>query len=192
MKIAMTRFAERLWDEAAGRKKITGVTPAALVGLCNAAVADGAPLAGGYAPFCKHLFLENTTETTCSFAPVTDENRGLMKCGYEARREGELPVLERWFEGVAAPRAEYLDIILYSRRQLELEAAEGPDRHDLPDCDWGIVGVIGTLEAAEPPMPPITQMRNALGRSEGGSGVPIDREAYARAVEFWSRHAPVR
>jgi hypothetical protein len=24
---------------------------------------------------------------------------------------------------------------------------------------------------------------------EGGSGVPIDRDAYARAVEFWSRHA---
>jgi hypothetical protein len=32
-------------------------------------------------------------------------------------------------------------------------------------------------------------MRNALGVAEGGSGVPLDRDAYARSVEFWSRHA---
>ena len=62
----------------------------------------------------------------------------------------------------------------------------------MPDCDWGIVSIIGTLEPSEPPMPPITQLRNALGREEGGSGVPVDRDAYARAVAFWDAHAPVR
>jgi len=41
-------------------------------------------------------------------------------------------------------------------------------------------------------MPPITQLRNALGVAEGGSGVPVDRVAYARAVEFWEKHAPIR
>ena len=41
-------------------------------------------------------------------------------------------------------------------------------------------------------MPPITQMRNALGREAGGSGRPIDRTAYARAVDFWERHAAVK
>ena len=35
----------------------------------------------------------------------------------------------------------------------------------------------------------ITMMRNALGVEEGGSGVPLDREAYARSVAFWERHA---
>jgi hypothetical protein len=38
-------------------------------------------------------------------------------------------------------------------------------------------------------MAPITMMRNALGVAEGGSGVPIDRVAYARSVAFWSAHA---
>ena len=34
-----------------------------------------------------------------------------------------------------------------------------------------------------------TMLRNALGVDEGGSGVPIDRAAYARSVEFWRTHA---
>jgi hypothetical protein len=34
-------------------------------------------------------------------------------------------------------------------------------------------------------------MRNALGREEGGSGVPVDRAAYARAVEYWQGHAVI-
>ena len=38
-------------------------------------------------------------------------------------------------------------------------------------------------------MVPITMTRNALGVEEGGSGVALDRAAYARSVAFWSRHA---
>ena len=192
MKIDMTNFALRQWEEAAGRKKVVGISPDELVGLCNKAVAEGAELVEGYAPFCCHLFVKNTTATVCSFAPVTEENRVLLQSGYQARREGELAVLERWFEGLEPPRANYLDVILYSKAQLDLEAADGPNDEVPPDCDWGIVSIIGTLEPVEPPMPPITQMRNALGREEGGSGVAIDREAYARAVDFWERHAPVK
>ena len=41
-------------------------------------------------------------------------------------------------------------------------------------------------------MNPITMMRNALGREEGGSGVPVDRGEYGRAVEFWERYALIR
>jgi len=46
-----------------------------------------------------------------------------------------------------------------------------------------------TAEPEETPMAPITMMRNALGVAEGGSGVPLDREAYRRSVEFWRSHA---
>lgn len=35
----------------------------------------------------------------------------------------------------------------------------------------------------------ITVLRNALGADEGGSGVPLDRDAYWRAVTVWGRHA---
>ena len=182
----------RQWDEAAGQKRIVGLPPAELVKLCNSAVEEGAGLVSGYAPFCTHLFIANSTPTVCSFAPITDENRSMLKSGYVARREGELAVLERWFEGVEAPRAAFFDVILYGKEQLDLEAASGPDDEAVPDCDWGIVSVIGTLKAEEPPMPPITQLRNALGVEEGGSGAPIDREAYARATAFWETHAPIR
>ena len=40
-------------------------------------------------------------------------------------------------------------------------------------------------------MDPITMMRNALGKEEGGSGVKINREKYAESVEFWSKHANI-
>jgi hypothetical protein len=46
-----------------------------------------------------------------------------------------------------------------------------------------------TAEPVETPMAPITMLRNALGVEEGGSGVPIDREAYRRAGEVWRTHA---
>jgi hypothetical protein len=42
----------------------------------------------------------------------------------------------------------------------------------------------------ETPMQPITMMRNAI-LSEGGSGVAIDRAAYAQSVAYWSEHAPI-
>jgi hypothetical protein len=38
-------------------------------------------------------------------------------------------------------------------------------------------------------MVPITMLRNVLGVTEGGSGVPLDRAAYRRAVAFWEQHA---
>lgn len=188
--IALTPFARRNWEPGASGTRIEGITPETLVARCNAAMADGAGLVDGYAPFCKHLFVPNDTPTRCGFAPVTEANRARLVSGYEARREGELAVLGRWFEGVEAPRAAWLDVILYSHAQLLREAADFPD--DVPDCDWGIVSILGTLEPSEPPMPPITQLRNALGPAEGGSGVPIDRAAYDRAVAFWQAHAAVR
>lgn len=189
MRIAMTDFALKNWEPEKAGTRITGIPPEELVSRANAA---GGPLVDGYAPFCKHLFLENTTDTRCGFAPITEENRHLLRSGYVARREGERAVLERWFEGLEAPRAKWLDVILYNHAQLLAEARDYPEDQLIPDCDWGIVSIIGTLEPAEPPMPPITQMRNALGRAEGGSGMPLNAAAYDRAVGFWERHAAVR
>jgi Protein of unknown function (DUF3228) len=193
MQIAMTQFALRNWDAASGSSThIDGISPDELVRMCNQAAAAGAELVPGYAPFCCHLFLSNPTPTKCGFAPITDDNRHLLRSGYRSRRDGELPVLERWFEELSAPTANYFDVILYSHAQLVKEAAAFPEQQDVPDCDWGIVSIIGTLVAAEPPMPPITQMRNALGAAEGGSGAALDHGKYAQAAEFWEQHAAVR
>lgn len=46
-------------------------------------------------------------------------------------------------------------------------------------------------EAHETPMQPITIMRNSLGRSEGGSGVKLDKEAYEASVKYWEEHAGI-
>lgn len=189
--IAMTDFALRNWHPDASGTRIIGLTPQELIHRCNTAVAQGTPLVDGYAPFCKHLFLENDTPTLCGFAPITADNAHLLRSGYRARREGEMPVLERWFD-TPAPRANWLDVILYSHAQMLAEAADYPEDQSVPDCDWGVVSIIGTLTPTEPPMPPITQWRNALGRAAGGSGQPIDPASYARAADFWDRHAAVK
>jgi len=44
---------------------------------------------------------------------------------------------------------------------------------------------------SELPMQPITVMRNALGKDQGGSGVPLDREAYMKSYEYWNKHATI-
>ena len=33
------------------------------------------------------------------------------------------------------------------------------------------------------------EMRNALGKEYGGSGVPLDFDKYAESVDFWKKHA---
>ena len=136
----------------------------------------------GYAPFCKLHVHRNWTSTRCLTVPITEANRHLLRSGYEARNKSELPVLVRWFEGVEPPVADYLISILYSREQMQKEG-------ERIDADWGIVGCMYTAAPEEIPMAPITMMRNALGVEEGGSGVPLDREAYRRGVEFWENNA---
>lgn len=190
MTIAITPFALRNWQPGASGTLIDGISPQDLTARCNSALVQGAPLVDGYAPFCKHIFIPNDTPTPCGFMPITQGNRHLLRSGYKARREGELAVLERWFEGIEPPRAKWFDVILYSHAQLLKEAQEFDE--PIPDCDWGIVSIIGTLDPVEPPMPPITQLRNALGTAEGGSGEPIDRDAYQRAVKFWDSHAAIK
>jgi len=59
------------------------------------------------------------------------------------------------------------------------------------DCQWGIISVKAQDESFETPMQPITMLRNALGREEGGSGVPIDRQAYEASAAYWDGHAAV-
>ena len=136
----------------------------------------------GYAPFCRLHVYRNWTSTRCLTVPVTDANRHLLRSGYEARSRGELPVLVRWFEGVEPPVADYLVVILYSREQLAREGSP-------IEADWGVVGCLYTRQPEEIPMAPVTMMRNALGVEEGGSGVPLDREAYRRSVGFWEANA---
>jgi hypothetical protein len=41
-------------------------------------------------------------------------------------------------------------------------------------------------------MQPITMMRNALGRDQGGSGVALDQQQYEAAASYWDAHAAIQ
>ena len=181
MSIVLTDFARaRLFPADGRRTAIQACSPAEFEARLNAEPPER--VLAGYAPFCRLHVHRNWTPTRCSAIAITDDNRHLLRSAYEARTPAELPVLVRWFEGLEPPVAEYLVPILYSRDQLAKEGSP-------IDADWGIVGCLYTMEPAEIPIVPITMMRNALGVEEGGSGVALDRAAYARSVAFWSRHA---
>jgi len=181
MRIVLTDFARpRLFPREPRRTTIQDITATQFEHHLN----EHPPLKvlEGYAPFCKLHVHRNWTSTRCLTILITETNRHLLRSAYEARNTSELPVLVRWFEGIEPPVADYLIPILYSREQLAKEGSP-------IDADWGIVGCLYTSDPAEVPMAPITMMRNALGVEEGGSGTPLDRAAYRRGVEYWSRHA---
>jgi Protein of unknown function (DUF3228) len=181
LRIALTEFARpRLFPRIPRPNTIQDVTAEAFERYLN----EHAPVEvlPGYAPFCVLHVHRNWTSTRCLTVPVTDANRQLLRSAYEARNDRELPVLGRWLEGVEPPVANFLVPILYSREQLAQEGSP-------IDADWGVVGCLYTSEPREIPMAPITMMRNALGVAEGGSGVPLDPDAYRRSVAFWSANA---
>ncbi|KAK1933278.1 hypothetical protein X943_002974 [Babesia divergens] len=162
------------------------------------------PLRDGYAPFCKHLFVENFTDAKIGIIPITEENRHLLssdhrnvRSGYLARTEKELPVLYRWFTKADVAhiltKAKYLDVILYSRDQIikEHEAMADHQEGGSYDFDYYVVSVKPQDTDQETPIMPITIFRNTM-ITEGGSGVPIDRAEYLKSVEFWQKNAIIR
>ena len=178
MSIVLSAFArDRLFGEP---PKIEGIGADAFEAELNRRTPEA--VLPGYAPFCRLHVHPNWTTTPCTTIPITPENAHRLRSAYEARTADELPVLTRWFEGIGAPRAAYLLVILYDRAQMRREGEE-------LDADWGVVGCLATMTPEETPMAPITMLRNALGIDEGGSGVPLDREAYLRSVRYWNAHA---
>ncbi len=155
-------------------------------------------LKDGYAPFCKHIFLINDfTDARVNVLPLTKENEHLVRTEYAARNEKELPILQRFIPlnlvgGTdKLPVAKYLDLILYSREQIEEEnESMGKDKGD-QTAPWGIVSIKAQDVDYELPMNPITVMRNSLGKDQGGSGVPLDRDAYMESVNYWKDNVVV-
>lgn len=158
---------------------------------------DESKLVDGYAPFCKHIFIKNDfTDAEVNVLEINHENEKFLRTNYEARNSKELPVLTRFFpkelvvsDDKPLPKAKYLDLILYSREQImkENEAMGKEHPEEMKSVPWGIVSIKAQDVDYEIPMTPITAMRNALGKDEGGSGVPLDRDAYMAAYEFWNK-----
>lgn len=184
MSVVLTEFARaRLFGPEHGGPRIADCSSDDFETHVNASPPES--VLEGYAPFCKLLAFRNWTRTRVGAVAITPGNAHALRSAYEARTPNELPVLTRWLEGIEAPIAAYLLVIVYSAEQLAYEGIA-------IDAEWGVVGCLAVSEPVEPPMAPITLLRNALGTEHGGSGVPLDRAAYLRSVDYWSRHANVR
>lgn len=156
-------------------------------------------LIDGYAPFCKHLFIPNFVKNIKdSILEINNDNILYLKSEYNSRRKEELAVLVRYFDlnelnnnNIIINNAKYLDIILYSREQINIEN-KAMNIIDNSKSQWGIVSIKPQNVNYEIPMEPITMMRNALPLNQGGSGKSIDPIQYNKSVQFWSKHARVQ
>ena len=200
--IAMTAFAagRHFMNPEFGGTKVPGTPEHFLQQVADAMLFDArfceAPRrqvvqADGFAPFVRHFFIKvgpDFAEGTLAGVIATEGIEDMLQTGYETRREGELPYLARWFprEHVTVPQAVWLDLVCYTKAQLKGEGI------DIGDADWGIVSINSEPLPQESPPAPATLLRNALGVAHGGNGVPVDRELFAAAVDFWTRYASVR
>jgi len=221
-KIKITNFGKRHFDPKFGGTKITSHTPEQIEDYINGMTFPLSKIMDGYAPFCKLIAVDNVTTAKVGTMKIDMSNYQYLRHGYSARTPLELPVLSRWFElPLPAPKANFLLFVVYSREQLlkeheaELEKKfknwetttgktmseedkkamselEGFKFELSEDDEWGVVAILGQMHQEEEPMTPITMLRNALGVEEGGSGVPINKEKYLEAVQFWSEHAMVK
>ena len=129
--------------------------------------------------------------------PIDSRNEDKIRSQYIARNDKELPVLQRYIplELIGGqdklPVAKYLDLILYSREQIRKENESMGNEVDGETAPWGIVSIKAQDVDYELPMNPITVMRNSLGKEHGGSGVPLDRDAYMESVSYWKDHVVV-
>ncbi|KNG76987.1 flagellar associated protein [Plasmodium falciparum IGH-CR14] len=149
----------------------------------------------GYADFCKHIFIENFTEATVETMEINNKNRDLIKTDYISRRDNELPVLVRWLckKDIKdqITKAKYLDLILYSKDQIDKENKEMKNKpKNISHCDYSIICIKAQNENYELPMTPITMLRNTL-ITEGGSGVHLNREKYLDSVKYWRHHVSI-
>ena len=87
-------FALRQWEAGYAGTRVS-FDRAAFVARVHEYYGEGRPLAEGYAPFCKHLFVPNFVGATVGALPITDGNRHLLRSGYTSRRPEELAVLTR-------------------------------------------------------------------------------------------------
>lgn len=118
------QFAENEKSKDYGGTVFDGISIAKFEEIVNSRYAGNTSLLkDGYAPFCKHVFIENDfTNARVNVIAITSKNEHFLRCKYESRNEKELPVLSRYFprdlvssKDNPLPVGKYLDLILYSR-----------------------------------------------------------------------------
>lgn len=198
--IVLDEFAHRQWEENFAGTRITTLGKEEFLKQ----VIEHIEIQGGfekcsiegYAPFCRHVHIPNIISAKISCMKITKELEPLIKTGYRARREDELPVLCRWIETAdipgELPPAKFLDLIFYSREQIIKESLAMNLKVQPGDWKWGLIAIKARESDTEIPMQPITAMRNGLGVEYGGSSKPIDPVKYRHAAEFWDQYISIQ
>jgi hypothetical protein len=146
----------------------------------------------GYAPFCFIIPITIGTFPVnyCNFEfpllKINESNKHLLEIKYKARRNGELPVLSRYFKNspkLKKIQSKKINVIVYSKEQLVKETPSY-----VPKGDFEIISINAELDF-EIPMTPDTIIRNHLGTEFGGSGHPLNKKEYMKSVKFWSEWA---
>lgn len=145
--------------------------------------------------FCKYLIFSNPYKEIRSGAiPLSLEHYPFIRTGYSKRTDSELSFLSRWLElppGFKPNSAEALCIVLYSNAQLEKEHYANDITKNTPftlAADYGIVAILGLPSFEISPPPPITILRNALGKEYGGNGQPLNNQEYLDSVKYWDQY----
>lgn len=100
---------------------------------------------------------------------------------FEARQEGEDPVLNVAALGVPKQSAKAVDVVLYRADVL----AEDNDRSS--DAEWEIVSVNARVTEKPEPMDPVTMARNFL-HMKGGTKGKFTAQEFAESVVYWATH----
>jgi len=202
-KIQITEFAKRHFKKDFGGTKITDISSEEFIeslgfikeirdethySVINPSVVLWYIRPGDF-EFSKLITINNPTNATVSCMKISLENAIYLRSDYSSRVESELPVLSRWFDfppPIKSKVADYLTIVLYSKKQLNKEGVIDFD------AEYGVVALLAHDSFEPEPISPITMMRNSIGIEEGGNGVKIDKDKYLKSVAFWKEHALVK
>ena len=136
-----------------------------------------------YPEICRHFFVKNDFTTTLQGVVKVPSDEGLVRDG-PVKRGGQEDVEESykayWVEAqdVEVPKAEWLDVILYSREHLK-------DEGIIIEGDWGVVTVLGVPTCEQTPPTRVTIERNAAGVDAGGNGKKVSPAQLAKSDQYW-------
>ena len=143
---------------------------------------DRVQISKEYPEICRHLFVKNDFTTTrqgvVRVSPgMTIKEDMIVRYG-TGREEEAFKVM--WVDSstIEVPKAEYLDVILYSRKHL---ADEGIDI----ESGWGVVAVLGVPTPEQTPPKRSTLERNAESIEAGGNGFDVTPEQYDESDSYW-------
>ena len=173
------------FDPTRSGTTITGITPEDFMTQINqrAALELGTvEISNEYPDICRHFFVKNDFTTTLQgVVKASDDVPVISKMVTRGGQEGvEEPYLAHWVESksVEVPKAEFLDVILYSREHLKNEGI-------VIEGDWGVVTVLGVPTCEQTPPTRTTIERNAAGVDAGGNGKVVTAAQLSESDAYW-------